>query len=289
MLNLGLAGLGTLLVTACSIEAWCRYTGSTPTLAQVLSAQGLLGPVSRVYEPGKGFGQIMGYLGGSLIFLTLAYPIRKHILRFGWLGSLKTWLDVHIFFGITGTAIITLHMAGHLNGIVALCYYATLMAFSSGVIGRFLYVHLPRQVSGREQEFEELRQEAEDLAEDLEDELKQSGIAWKPREGRENGAATAGGLGSDLRGLLAQRRGTGSALRALRRRLRRAPGLDTSRRRVLDGLARQMLRKQREVRTYAMARHLFASWHKFHLPFTYMLFGILAIHVTVAYLFYVGN
>jgi hypothetical protein len=38
-----------------------------------------------------------------------------------------------------------------------------------------------------------------------------------------------------------------------------------------------------------MARHLFSSWHKFHLPFTILLFGILVIHVGVAVLFYVEN
>jgi hypothetical protein len=67
VLGLGLAALGAALVSACSIEAWCRWSGSTPSLAEVLSAYGLLGPVSRTYEPGKGFGQLMGYLGGSLI------------------------------------------------------------------------------------------------------------------------------------------------------------------------------------------------------------------------------
>jgi hypothetical protein len=208
-----LTAIGAALVSVCGIEAWCRWTGSTPTLADVFHAYGLLGPVSRTYEPGKGFGQIMGYLGGGLIFLTLGYPLRKHFLRISRLGSLKTWLDVHIFFGITGTAIITLHMAGHLNGIVALCYYATLMAFASGVVGKFLYVHLPRQVSGREQELGELRSEAEGLAAELETELAQAGVAWRTEGAADASTGASASLVSDLSGLLGptSRRGSRAA------------------------------------------------------------------------------
>ena len=281
--------VGFVLVLACGLEAWCRWTHAFVTPMEILASMGLIRPINRVYLPGRGFGQAMGYLGGTLIFLTLGYPIRKHLLRFSRLGSLKVWLDIHVFFGITGTAIITLHMAGHLHGIVALCYYATLMAFASGVIGRFLYVHLPRQVSGREQELGELLHDAEDLASELEEELSSTGIAWMPTEGRGNEPASAGGLVTDLRGLLKLRNGAGRALRTLRKRLRRTPGLDPQRRRRLERLAAMTLRKRREARSYAMVRHLFSAWHKFHLPFTYTLFAILALHVTVAVLFYVRN
>lgn len=286
VLTLLLTVLGTFMVVTCGIEAWCRWTLSRPTLFELAHAAGLLGAPSLVFEPGKGFGQAMGYLGGGLIFLTLGYPIRKHLFRSSSFGSLKTWLDVHIFFGITGTATITLHTAGHMRGIVAVCYFATLMAFTSGVIGRFLYVHLPRKVSGHEQELSEMKSDLESLATELERCLAELGVHWEAKEAKDAGAS---GLVHDLRGLLAQRRGTRRSLRALRRRLRGIPGVDRLTRLRLEHLASRALRKRLEVRSYSMVRHLFGSWHKFHLPFTYTLFGILALHVTVAILFYVEN
>jgi hypothetical protein len=285
-LRLCLTVLGSVLVVACGLEAWCRWTLSRPTLFELAHDAGLMSAPSLVFEPGKGFGQAMGYLGGGLIFLTLGYPIRKHLLRSSRFGSLKTWLDIHIFFGFTGTAIVTLHTAGHMRGIVAVCYFATLMAFSSGVIGRFFYVHLPRKVSGREQELAEIQRDLESVASELEEGLGELGIVWSNKNANDSGSS---GLAGDLRELLAQRRGARRSLRALRRRLRRIPGLTRRDRRRLLLLASRALRKRIEVRSYSMVRHLFGSWHKFHLPFTYTLFGILALHVTVAILFYVEN
>ncbi len=286
-LNLLLTIVGTGMILFFGIEAWCRLTSASPTLFQVLEAYGLMQGASLVYEPGKGFGQAMGYLGGTLLLLTLAYPIRKRLPRVLQVGRLQVWLDVHIFFGIVGTAMITLHTAGKLGGIVALSYLAMLVTFFSGVIGRFIYVQLPRRVQGRERDLQEFRSETVAELDRLSEELGAAGVLWQAPEwldSKENG-----GLAADVGTFLSSGRQMRRRFRSLKGQLRGIPELEKSRRRRLERLAKAVLKKRRQSEAFRAARRLLSSWHRFHLPFTWLLFGVFALHVTVALLFYVGN
>jgi len=99
-------------------------------------------------KPGGLWGHGFGVVGTAMILLLFLYSLRKRNafgLRF---GKIRTWLNVHIFFGIIGPLLITLHTAGKLNGLVSVSYFSMLAVMSSGIIGRYIFIQIPRDEEG---------------------------------------------------------------------------------------------------------------------------------------------
>ena len=99
-------------------------------------------------KPAGGWGHGLGIIGSAMILLLLLYSARKRRrlgLRF---GRLSRWLDVHIFLGIMGPLLITLHTAMKFNGIVSISYFSMLAVAISGVFGRYVYMQIPRDARG---------------------------------------------------------------------------------------------------------------------------------------------
>jgi len=97
-------------------------------------------------NPEHGLGYALGIVGGSLMILLLAYPLRKRTgRRMKVAGSVGFWFRFHMFLGLVGPLAILYHSRftfGSLNSAVALG--AMLIVASSGLIGRFLYSRVHR-------------------------------------------------------------------------------------------------------------------------------------------------
>ncbi|MFH2048653.1 MAG: hypothetical protein ABIJ12_04320 [bacterium] len=99
-------------------------------------------------KPGGLWGHGFGVVGTAMILLLFLYSLRKRNalrLRF---GKIRYWLNVHIFFGIVGPLLITLHTAGKLNGLVSVSYFSMLAVMFSGIIGRYIFIQIPRNEEG---------------------------------------------------------------------------------------------------------------------------------------------
>ena len=72
------------------------------------------------------------------------------------LGSMKRWLDVHIFCGIVGPVLVTFHSALKFNGVISVAYWSMMAVMLSGFVGRYLYVRMPRSIRGAELSYEEI-------------------------------------------------------------------------------------------------------------------------------------
>ncbi len=131
---LGLVGL--------SVYGWDYYTA--PAAKRVRHA---LHPLLR--QSGT-LGHLLGIIGALFMILLLAYSLRKR-LRFmrGW-GNLDAWLNVHIFFGLAGPALVLFHAVFKIGGLVGLCFGAMVVVVASGVVGRYIYRMIPRSLSGME-------------------------------------------------------------------------------------------------------------------------------------------
>ena len=91
-----------------------------------------------------------GVIGSAMILIMLLYSVRKQIRIFKWTGSITYWLDSHIFLGIFGPLLIILHSAFKVHGLVAVSFYSMLVVAFSGVLGRYLYLQIPRNIKGQE-------------------------------------------------------------------------------------------------------------------------------------------
>lgn len=98
--------------------------------------------------PGIEIGTVytLGILSVLLIFLVMAYSIRKRIVR-GVPGRLDNWLWAHIYLGILALFIIMLHaefrFGWDYNTLAAILLALVII---TGAVGRYFYTHLPGKI-----------------------------------------------------------------------------------------------------------------------------------------------
>jgi hypothetical protein len=236
-----------------SADGWRYY--NTPQRVRAYQ------PAHRALRPSGQVGEWLGTAGVGMMLFPVAYAVRKRSPRLARFGSMKTWLDVHIFCGTVGPVLITFHTALRFNGLVSVAYWSMVAVVLSGVVGRYLYVRIPRSLRGTELSYAEIEARAAGLLADL---------------------AASGLVAEDLRAITP---GWGLAARRGRRRVSRrliTRGLDdvTAARAVQLAVERAVL--LRRLAQLFRTRRLFALWHVFHLPLVYLMFAIVLVHVGLA-------
>ena len=241
-------------------------------------------PQHRDLRPAGPVGRALGIAGAVLLFGgTAAYEARKRMRVLSNAGSIKTWLEMHIFCGLVGPTLVTLHTSFKFNGIVSVAYWSMLSVVASGFIGRYLYAKIPRTQRGVEMDRKAIEERAAELRRTLADmtvpvkllvRIEEMEKDLLPREGERYG------LASMLFGGFAVRKKT----RAIERTIRSA------------GLTRQLIRQAlhaegerinllRRAASLDLSRRLFAMWHVFHMPFVWILATVFVLHVGVAFYF----
>ncbi len=110
----------------------------------------------RLLRPSGPVGSLLGITGVFLMLIMHLYTIRKRLPQVQWLGRVTLWLEFHIFCGIFGPALITLHTSFKFNGLISVAYWSMVIVVLSGFVGRYLYIRIPRSIRGQELTLEEL-------------------------------------------------------------------------------------------------------------------------------------
>lgn len=100
-------------------------------------------PEFRRLRPSGVIGNGYGWVAALLVVLNLSYLVRR---RFGGsrFGSMRRWLDVHVFTGLLAASLVTFHSALQLRTPIATVSAASLaLVVATGLIGRFLYTLAP--------------------------------------------------------------------------------------------------------------------------------------------------
>jgi dihydropyrimidine dehydrogenase (NAD+) subunit PreT len=93
----------------------------------------------RVLSPGSPVGHGYGIAGTVLILTNLLYLARRRLARWH-LGSMRTWLDIHVFTGLFGSVLVVFHSAFQLRSAVATLTAVSLgFVVSTGLVGRYFY------------------------------------------------------------------------------------------------------------------------------------------------------
>lgn len=232
-------------------------------------------------RPSGPIGQTLGLVGALMMLMPFLYLVRKRMTRWTWAGSMKTWLEVHLFCGIVGPALVTFHTSFKFNGVVSVAYWAMVVVVLSGFVGRYLYVQIPRSIRGTELSRAELDRDAETLHAAIVD-ARGSGRWLADIEALEARARR-----QSLAGLLFGEVGLRLAVRRLGRSLA-AAGVGAADRDALVRLTLDRVLLLRRLAYLERSKAAFALWHVFHLPFVYLLLVIVTLHVGVTlYLGYV--
>jgi hypothetical protein len=114
-------------------------------------------PLHRRLRSSGSIGHLYGNIGLAIIIGNLLYLVRRRLVNVTWLGSMKAWMDWHVFSGIVGPAFVVLHSAFTLRTWPAIVSAASLtIVVVTGLFGRYLYRLVPRVADGRVEPTEEL-------------------------------------------------------------------------------------------------------------------------------------
>jgi hypothetical protein len=228
-------------------------------------------------KPGGEIGRLYGVGGATLMTAMLSYSARKRIPLLRRAGTLASWLDFHIWCGVTGPLLIVLHSALKIGGLIAIAFWSMVAVALSGILGRFLYAQIPRTAAGDQLSLDEARR----LAADVEQRL------------RAEAGAAAGGLGSAPESG-DERSGLVAALAAVALEPLRARARFARFRRAHPALPRPLLRRlrratlesallERRIALWREIHGLFHYWHVFHKPFAILMYLFAAVHIGVAF------
>lgn len=240
----------------------------------------------RLLRPSGPIGQTLGVIGGVLMLMPFAYMLRKRLPLLRSVGSLKTWLEIHLFCGIFGPVLVTFHTSFKFNGIVSAAYWSMVTVVLSGFVGRYLYVRIPRSIRGAEMPRAELDRRAETLRERIADTVNSPAIAERLRL-FERAAVPASSAELSLLDAMFGELTLGARVRTLQKELA-ATGVPGDLRSEVVALTLERSLLLRRIAYLERTRKLFDLWHVFHLPLVYFQLIIVLVHVAVTvYLGYV--
>lgn len=231
-------------------------------------------------KPGGTHGIVYGITGASLMVLMLAYSLRRRWSRLRNWAALRYWLDLHIFCGVVGPLFIVLHSSFKVQGLVALSFWSMVAVAMSGVLGRYLYLQIPRAASGDRMTLTEIEKERRRLAEELLDEESISEEDLAPlSEIVDEEAKRRDSLWSLFVHLPLDRF-------RLKRRLKAfAHSLGTEDHHVSRRwihIAWQRAQLERRLRLLSELQSMFHYWHVIHKPFAVIMYLFMLVHIGVA-------
>lgn len=242
-------------------------------------------PGHPLLRPSGPIGQTLGMVGALLMLVPFLYMMRK---RVSWLkssGSLRGWLEVHLFCGVVGPVLVTLHTSFKFNGIVSAAYWSMVVVVLSGFIGRYLFVRIPRSIRGSELARGELDARAESLKVEIADSAGSMEVLRRVEAFEQSEVpATARLSAFDL---FFGEIGLARRLRRFEGELQRA-GLSADLAADVVILTQERAVTLRRIAYLQKTKALFGVWHVFHLPLVYLLLVIVIAHVAITlYLGYV--
>lgn len=213
-------------------------------------------------KPSGFLGHGYGIVGTLLILIGIfSYMARKRLRVLSRLGVLKHWLEFHIFLCSLGPVLVLYHTSFKFGGIVSVSFWSMVAVVLSGVLGRYIYLQIPRTIEGRALSLSEVN--------NLKDEFK---LKLMQDYGMEESLFEMSGN--------KQREAVSHLKRELR--LKKLTGKEI--RKALSYYKSEKSLGKRIKRLERM-QNLFRYWHVAHLPFALIMLIIMVIHVVITIIF----
>lgn len=232
-------------------------------------------------RPSGYVGQSAGILALSIFLFLWLYPLRKKFRWLSWTGAMARWLDVHVAAALVLPVLTAVHASWRFEGLIGLGFWSMMVVCASGVVGRYLYVHIPRSANGLELDAEGIGRERHRLLEEV---ARVAGLPVAQVESLlRSDPAPCEGLGvlATLRRMVADEADRWRAGRRLRRAMRRSRRLDRRTLRRIARLARREMALTQQARMLAATQRVFRLWHIAHRPFAFAALVAVLVHVSV--------
>ncbi len=251
---------------------------STPISERHFHAQNdLLKPTGLI---GHGIG-----IAGSLLMIigVFGYMARKRFRSLSRIGALKYFLEFHIFLCTLGPILVLYHTTFKFGGIVAVSFWSMVAVVLSGIIGRFIYLQIPRTIQGRELSLSDLAGAEDELYAELQDNYKvnyeiiaQINIALSDSESKQTG--------NFILRIINRFNFERKLLKQVRKELKTQQLNGKDYRKVVK-LFKSKIILNRRIAWLSTMQNFLRYWHVAHLPFALIMLVIMIVHIIVAVLF----
>jgi hypothetical protein len=235
-------------------------------------------------KPSGIWGHGMGIIGSILMIIGVSlYMARKRFRAFTRLGVLKHWLEFHIFLCSLGPILVLFHTSFKFGGVVAISFWSMVAVFLSGIIGRFIYIQIPRTIEGRELSLNEVRSMKTDIGDQIHklvalDEESYNVIVDSTKKKTE--LYHPNFLVRFVRKYRDDRKTVINVKKVLRRNKITKP-----QQKDVLALVKSDITLNRRIERLVIMQNLFKYWHVAHLPFALVMLIIMIIHVAVTIIF----
>ena len=236
------------------------------------------------FKPSGLFGHGLGIVGTLLILIgVFSYIARKRYKFLARFGRLKYWLEFHIFLCTLGPIMVLFHTAFKFGGIVSISFWSMVAVVASGVIGRFIYIQIPRTIEGRELSLNEVKEMKGNVGEVLKGayRLDERSFDTIIESIQVSGRAKSASLLSGIAGKYFEDQRNIRNIKYLLRGNNLAPA-DVSK---VTRLIRNEISLNNRIERLLTMQKLFKYWHVAHLPFAIIMLIIMVIHVGVTIAF----
>lgn len=237
-------------------------------------------PHYRSLRPSGFIGHGYGIAGTIVILTNLLYLARRKMPNLQ-VGSMRAWLDMHVFTGLLGSELVLFHSAFQLRSAIATATAVSLgVVVGTGILGRFLFSLAPK--SGREpvrEALARLREVAPAAAQ-----MAETALAGAPPPTSVGEATLLGWLTMlpEYRRIARERRSSVSLVIAGSKGFQM---LEPGKRRQIETLVRAVGKAAYgEVRS-ASSGALLRSWRSLHRFFAILMVLAVAVHIAVAWWF----
>ena len=243
-------------------------------------------PLFHLLKPSGTIGHLYGIAGSGMILAgVIIYSTRKRVRYFASAGKMTFFLELHIALCLVGPAAVAYHSTFKLGGLVGVGFWIMMAVVASGLVGRYLWVQIPKGIEGHALSIRELESENDHLLALLREhhDFAPGQIVALDRMIDATMPSTSSSLGTLLAGakheihLISTRRALAAWLSA--------SGVSPGH--VSDCVRIAVRRSILHRRTLFLEQlqRVFRYWHVIHLPFTMVLFVIFLVHVAASFLF----
>jgi dihydropyrimidine dehydrogenase (NAD+) subunit PreT len=267
VLRIGYAVLGVALLAALAWKGREYYP--LPRIERLRS------PLHPSMRSAGTFGHGIGIAATAFMLSNFLYAARKRWKRLGALGSIKGWLDFHVFVGFMSPLVIAFHAAFQSNNLLASGTSIALgIVVSTGIIGRFIYGVVPSD-GGKAVELADLLARFERIRADMGPLLDEAGAPARALLDRVSAPVRGGAFLPVLfLGMPAERIALRFRLAHLRRRFRGSDHFAEFR-----GAVVRLAKLRWQIRFYASLKRLLRGWRVFHASLASFLVLAIAAHI----------
>jgi hypothetical protein len=237
-----------------------------------------------ILKPSGILGHGLGILGSIFMIIGVStYMARKRYRFMQRWGKLKHWLEFHIFLCTLGPIMVLFHTSFKFGGMVSISFWSMVAVFLSGIIGRFIYIQIPRTIEGRELSLNEVREMKSDIGALIKknyslDEESVNVIVESTRKGIEKQQSNF------IIGFFKKYFEDASTLRRVKKVIKKNKLSRTENKKIIE-LVKNDISLNRKIERLVTMQNLFKYWHVVHLPFALIMLIIMIIHVVVTVAF----